>query len=58
VSDYYFCLDHHAVEEKGQCRADNRLGPYPTREAAQHALEKVAERNEEADSYDEEWGED
>jgi hypothetical protein len=53
VSDFYFCLEHHAVEEQGQCRADNRLGPYPSREAAQHALEKVAERNETADAYDE-----
>jgi len=43
---FYYCLNHHAVEEKVGCRAADRLGPYPTREEAERALEKVKERNE------------
>lgn len=49
---YWFCLQHHEVEvgtETG-CRYADRLGPYPTREAASRALEKVEERNEEWDN--------
>lgn len=43
---WYYCLKHHTVEEALGCRAKDRLGPYPTREEAEHALEKVKERNE------------
>lgn len=44
--EWYYCLDHHHVEPYEGGRADNRLGPYATQEEAQHALERVAERNE------------
>ncbi|MGH3471524.1 MAG: hypothetical protein ACRDPG_05715 [Nocardioidaceae bacterium] len=54
---YYYCLDHHAVEEETGCSAAHRLGPYPTRDAAAHALEKVKERNEEWDN-DPRWNDD
>jgi hypothetical protein len=47
---FYFCLKHHTVEEADGCGTSNRLGPYDTREAAENALEKVRERNEEWDS--------
>jgi hypothetical protein len=43
---WYYCLKHHTVEEALGCKAKDRLGPYPTREEAEHALEKVRERNE------------
>jgi hypothetical protein len=52
---YYWCTDHDAVEEEGGCRAEVRLGPYPTREAAARALESVAERNARLDAEDEAW---
>ena len=32
---------------------DNRIGPYDTREEAEHALEIAKERNQVADAYDE-----
>ncbi|MEP6666517.1 MAG: hypothetical protein ABJA81_08735 [Nocardioidaceae bacterium] len=54
---FYFCLKHHAVEGQDGCTASDRLGPYPTREAAEHALEKVQERNEEWDN-DPAWNDD
>ena len=43
---WYYCLKHQTVEGPVGCRAKDRLGPYPTRDEAQHALEKVKERNE------------
>ena len=42
---WFYCLKHHKVEEALGCRAQDRLGPYDTREEAEHALEKVKERN-------------
>lgn len=38
-------------------KAVNRLGPYASREEAEHAMEKVAERNEAWES-DEKWKDD
>jgi hypothetical protein len=50
---WYFCVKHQTVEgEDGACPGKDRLGPYPTREAAEHALDKVRERNEEWDAGD------
>ncbi|HEX4060136.1 MAG TPA: hypothetical protein VHY58_03855 [Streptosporangiaceae bacterium] len=47
---WYFCLKHQTVEGDDGCPAKDRLGPYPTREAAEHALDKVHERNEKWDA--------
>jgi hypothetical protein len=49
---WYYCLKHHEVEQGQVCPARDRLGPYPTREAAEHALETVQERNEQWDEQD------
>jgi hypothetical protein len=48
--EWFYCLKHKKVEEGPECPARNRLGPYPTAEAASHALERVAERNDEWDT--------
>lgn len=48
-SGWYYCLDHKTVEPAEGCRAEVRLGPYPTREEAAQALETVDRRNEEWD---------
>ena len=50
---FWWCTDHNAVEGDGSCRAEVRLGPYPTADAAQHALQSVKERNERLDAEDE-----
>lgn len=55
---YFWCTDHHAVEGEQGCRAEVRLGPYPTQEAAARALQSVAERNALLDAQDEEWEQD
>jgi hypothetical protein len=49
---WWYCLRHNAVEPDPGCPGKDRLGPYPTREAAEHALETVRERNQEWDSAD------
>jgi hypothetical protein len=54
---FFWCTDHAAVEDEHGCRAELRLGPYPTREAAEHALQGVQERNERLDAEDAAWEE-
>jgi hypothetical protein len=49
AEEYWYCLKHHAVEPREGCKNADRLGPYPTREEASRALEKVQQRNEEWD---------
>jgi len=50
-TSYWFCVKHHTVETPPDlCPPIDRLGPYPTREEAARALEKVEERNEEWDN--------
>lgn len=49
---WWFCLKHHSVEPDAGCPGKDRLGPYPTREAAANALETVRRRNEEWDAQD------
>jgi hypothetical protein len=53
---YYWCLEHHRVEDDtNACAWRDRLGPYQTAEQAQRALEQVEERNRMFDAEDEEW---
>ncbi len=49
---WWFCLKHNTVEPELGCPVKDRLGPYPTREAAGRALETVRRRNEEWDAQD------
>jgi hypothetical protein len=50
---WWFCLTHQRVEPDAGCPGKDRLGPYPTPEAAAKALETVHRRNEEWDAQDE-----
>ncbi len=54
AEEFWYCLKHHAVEPRAGCKNADRLGPYPTREEASRALEKVQQRNEAWDN-DPEW---
>lgn len=51
---FFWSLTEHRVVGEGEAKAEDRLGPYPTREAAEKALEHVAERNEAWDT-DPKW---
>jgi hypothetical protein len=55
--EWFYCLDHRAVEPTDGCRAAVRIGPFATREEAAHALQTVERRNREWDN-DPEWSED
>jgi hypothetical protein len=58
MSEYWYCLEHHAVETRGSgCKISDRLGPYDSEAEAARALEKVKERNEEWDN-DPRWNDD
>jgi len=56
-AQWYFCLDHQRVEPKLGCREEVRLGPYPSREEAAAALDRVERRNLEWEN-DPAWSED
>ncbi|WP_420175815.1 hypothetical protein [Luteococcus sp. OSA5] len=43
---WYWSLKEHRVVGEGEAKAEDRLGPYPTREEAAKALDHVQERNE------------
>jgi hypothetical protein len=51
---YFWCIEHKTVEGDDGCRP-HRLGPYPTEEAAQRALQTVQERNAKWDAEDDAW---
>jgi hypothetical protein len=54
---WFFCIKHHTVETRDGCAERHRLGPYDTREEAEHALQSVADRNEKLDAEDRKWNE-
>jgi hypothetical protein len=43
------------VEQEGEGKGHDQLGPYPSREAAQGALESVRERERKLREEDREW---
>ena len=50
--EWFYCLKHKKVEEGIECPAKDRFGPYATRTEAEHAMERVAERNQDWDAQD------
>jgi hypothetical protein len=54
---WYYCLKHGTVEKAEGCRAADRLGPYPDRESAAHALELAHQRTAANDAADDAWEE-
>ena len=51
--DWWFDLNSkQAVQDDKVGKAADRLGPYPSREAAEAALETVQQRNDAADQWD------
>jgi hypothetical protein len=56
AGEWYWCLDHKATEPAdSDCPPGQRLGPYPSKEAAEHWKEKVEQRNAAWDADDEDW---
>lgn len=52
ATEFYFNTKTRQVEEGKPSSWTNRMGPYPTREAASHALEKAVRRTEAWDEED------
>lgn len=57
AEEWYFCLDHRRVEPAEGCRDGVRVGPFPSRREAEHALDKIEKRNQEWET-DPAWSED
>ncbi|MCU4186881.1 hypothetical protein K6U06_21120 [Acidiferrimicrobium sp. IK] len=49
---WYWCLRHERVEPEDGCANAERLGPYPTREAAANWKATTEARNKEWDRED------
>jgi hypothetical protein len=54
---FFFNLRTGRVEGPEGARADERLGPYATREEAERALQSARERTERWDEEDRRWDE-
>ena len=52
---WFYCLKHNAVEPKDGCAERHRLGPYATREEAEHAVQSVHEREEKLSAEYKAW---
>ncbi len=46
MPEYWYNVNTHEVEEDAMSDWTQLIGPYKTREEAEHALEKVQARNE------------
>ncbi|MGJ7440569.1 SPOR domain-containing protein [Aquipuribacter sp. MA13-6] len=55
TQQFWFNTETKQVEQGRQSHYTNRMGPYPTREAASKALETAAARTEKWDEEDEGW---
>lgn len=59
MASWWYCLNHNRVEDENGCALTDRLGPYASREEAEHALESARARTaaEDArDKADDDWG--
>jgi len=52
---YYYNLKTHTVEEEGQSKAKDLLGPFPDRESAAQALDTIRDREQQKSAEDREW---
>lgn len=52
VTEYWYNVKTHEIEEDAMSDWTQLIGPYKTREEAEHALEKVRQRNEAWDAQD------
>lgn len=57
ADQFWYCLKHATVEAEPLCQGADRMGPYASREEAEHALESAARRTEQWDK-DPQWNDD
>lgn len=55
-TEWFWCLRHSRPEPAAEaCRAVDRLGPYRSKDEAEHWRERVEERNAAWEAEDERW---
>lgn len=52
---FWYCLEHNRAEAWDEDDRPDRIGPFPTREAAANALQTIAERERRYDAEDAAW---
>ena len=52
---FYYNLHTHQVEEEGESKAKDLLGPFPDRESAANALQTIRDREQKKSAEDREW---
>lgn len=52
---WYWCFEHDRAERASDCRADRRLGPYPSQAAAEGWRDRVEARNDRWETEDRRW---
>ena len=50
---FWWCLEHHCVEQDGGCGSTSRIGPYDSRADAAKAIERTRARAAEQAARDE-----
>lgn len=56
MAEWYWCLEHGMAEQgRDKCKADNRLGPYESEEAARNFRERHESREDTWEEQDEAW---
>jgi hypothetical protein len=55
MPEYWWCLTHERVEHGSICKADNRLGPYPSEAEARGWRERRDRREETWEEEDKRW---
>lgn len=56
-TQWWWCLVHRRAEADPDTTGGDRMGPYPSEQAAQKAMQTVAERNDDWDN-DPAWRDD
>jgi hypothetical protein len=52
---WYWCLVHRRVESAHACKADSRMGPYASPEAARDWKARLEQREDAWEEEDERW---
>jgi hypothetical protein len=52
---FWYCMTHRRVEPYHGCKNADRIGPFQTEAEAAHALQTIAEREEQYEMEDSEW---
>ena len=52
---FWYCMTHRRVEPYHGCKNADRIGPFQTQAEAAHALQTIAEREEQYELEDSEW---